>query len=126
MNLAIEIEEFDKNCTVNLSGKLNIYSVKEFYESVTSLLPSYNNFQFNFSKVEELDASGAQALLYIKKHFKSKNRKIQFTGHSISVLKTMEVLGLVAIFGDKIHISKENVGMFQFSYGMKKLGHTIR
>jgi anti-sigma B factor antagonist len=121
MSINIEIEESGRNCTIKLSGKLNVYSSKEFYESISSLLQSYDQFQLNFSNLEELDSSGVQCLMYIKKLFTSKNKKIIYLEHSNHVLKTMETLGLVANFGDKIHLNATRKELFHFSYGTKKL-----
>ena len=116
----IRIKEKDGHFFVTLDGELNIYTAAQVNDFYLDELKSKEKVAVDLSKVKELDTSGVQSLISLKKNASKNNTSIKFINHSETVIRIIDLLGLIGLFGDKIKIPSEERQNFSFSYGTKK------
>ncbi len=120
MKLEYIIERKEQSILMKLIGRLGIYEVKEFKKILSELITSKNNIVIDLKDVSEFHPATVQVLYSLKKYLKLYNLNLKLINHSSQVLQVFNLFGLISIFGDKVHISKNLKDKLKFSYGTKK------
>lgn len=120
MKLEFVLEEKDDSILVKMIGSLGIYEAKELNKILTEVSSLENNIIIDLKDIIEFHSSAIQILFALKKFLKSKNKSLKLINHSYQVLQVFNLFGLVSIFEDKVHVSKEIKEKLKFSYGTKK------
>lgn len=101
-----KVVKLKSKCRVNIGGEMNIYAASELKEKFMALLDDSRPLEINLSDVTEMDSSGVQLLMLLKKECDQKNRKLSLTHHSDAVLDVFELLRLSAYFNDPVLLQK--------------------
>jgi anti-sigma B factor antagonist len=81
-------------------GELTIYRVGELKPCLLDALTQSDAIELDLSAVSELDTSGVQLLMLIKREAVAAGKALTISGHSAAVLEVFELLGLGGWFGD--------------------------
>jgi anti-sigma B factor antagonist len=126
MSYTVELEEDTQSCTVKLSGKLNVYNVKEFRDMILPITERVPTINFDLKEVTEIDSSFLQLFISLKNSAYQLGHILKITSHSKSVLHIIDVFGLVGFFADKIVLNSKDRKEFSFSYGTARVPKTLR
>ncbi|MDH4263276.1 MAG: STAS domain-containing protein [Spirochaetia bacterium] len=118
--MEIEVKKTGDVCLISLKGDLNIYNTPNFINELSSLFKSYNKIALDVGKVAEIDTAGLQTMIAAKKEALLNNKVFKIVNHSPSVIRLIDLLGLVGFFGDKIKIPTEDRNKYSLKYGIKK------
>ncbi|TGL74146.1 STAS domain-containing protein [Leptospira jelokensis] len=104
------------------SGYLTVPFIKEWYEQ-SKHWENVNGkkIKLNLNGIERIDSAGIQLLIYLKTQTLKKHQSLELTNHSLAVLKSFDLLGLVSFFGDRIKVKKEHSHEVEFRYGTRKV-----
>ncbi|TGL74499.1 STAS domain-containing protein [Leptospira yasudae] len=106
---------------LNLEGELTIYEASEFKEKLDAAFRDSPVFlELDLSRIVKMDTSCLQILLALKKEAKRKEANVRLVNHSRSVLRLIDLYGLIGFMRDKIKLSKEESKEFSFQYGTSK------
>lgn len=106
---------------MNLEGELTIYEASEFKEKLDAAFRDSPVFlELDLSRIVKMDTSCLQILLALKKEAKRKEANVRLVNHSRSVLRLIDLYGLIGFMRDKIKLSKEESKEFSFQYGTSK------
>jgi anti-anti-sigma factor len=67
MSYTVELEEDSQSCTIKLSGKLNVYNVKEFRDMILPVTERVPTINVDLKEVTEFDSSFLQLFISLKK-----------------------------------------------------------
>jgi len=93
------------NATLRIEGEFSIYRAAELKASVLASLNQTKELEIDLSAVTEIDTAGIQILVAIKKHALATQKIVHLVAHSPAVTEMLEMLNLVAYFGDTLVIS---------------------
>lgn len=111
----------ERKLYLKLIGDFTIKSVAKIKEDLEKFfLEDCDFFVLDLSEVREFDSLGLQLLLALKLHLNKSGKKLKLVHHPISVIKYLDLYGLIGFFGDKIKISKEIRQNLLLAYGLKK------
>ena len=77
---------------------MSIYSAASNLAEIKGYYAEYNHFELNLSTVEEIDSSGIQLLLALKKIAKKGGKQLVLNGISTPVAEVMDVLNIRSHF----------------------------
>jgi anti-anti-sigma factor len=115
-----EVKKSDDACLITQHGDFNIYSSPAFIAELKSALKSSNKIAVDLAGVNEIDTSGIQALIAVKKECAKTGKQFKIINHSHAIIRMLDLLGLVGFFGDKIKIIPEDRSRYSLKYGVKK------
>lgn len=81
-------------------GEMTIYSAAELKPTLLGALGQGDEIEVDLSEVSELDTSGVQLLMLMKREAVVAGKGLMLSGHSPAVLDVFERLGLGGWFGD--------------------------
>ncbi|MES0489800.1 MAG: STAS domain-containing protein [Leptospirales bacterium] len=116
----VQIQEKGEHSIVKLEGELTIYFASQVLDAIYDLLNKTDKIAVDLSGIIEADTSGIQALIVIKREAFRRKKTIKYVNHSEIIVRLIDLLGLVGLFGDKIKIPAENRDNYAFHYGVKK------
>jgi anti-anti-sigma factor len=87
-----------------LDGELTIYRAADLKVSVLEALRKTRVLEIDLSGVIELDTAGLQVLMLAKQTAAAEQRELRLLQHSPAVVEIIEMLDLVAFFGDAVLI----------------------
>lgn len=90
---------------LRLEGELSIYRAGELKQALLAPLEPSTALEVDLSAVAELDTAGVQLLMLAKKSAQEKQCELRLIAHSPAVLEVLELLNLVAYFGDPLIIA---------------------
>ena len=92
-----------------IDGELTIYTASKRKPELLAFLESDSELELNLAGVDEIDTSGLQLLILIKREAAQNGKTLNFVMHSNAVLETLELTKLMASFGDQVMLphSKE-------------------
>lgn len=90
-----------------LSGDLTIYAAAEARKEFENLIAPGESLVLDLSEIDEIDTSGVQLLLWLKREVSAGGGQAALVRHSPAVVETFDLLHVTAIFGDPILISPE-------------------
>jgi anti-anti-sigma factor len=89
---------------ISLDGELTIYRAADLKVSVLEALRKTRVLEIDLSGVIELDTAGLQVLMLAKQTATAEQRELRLLKHSPAVVEIIEMLDLVAFFGDAVLI----------------------
>ncbi len=81
-------------------GEMTIYHTATIKAALLDALAQSHEIELDLSAVSELDTSGVQLLMLMKREAVAAGKALKLSGHSSAVLEVFELLGLGAWFGD--------------------------
>jgi len=93
--------EHHENCLrLQAACEMTIYSAAELKPALLAALEQGDEVDIDLSVVSELDTSGVQLLMLLKREAVAAGKRLTLSGHSPAVLEVFELLGLGSWFGD--------------------------
>lgn len=89
---------------LRIEGEMSIFRAAELKPTLLASLSHAATLEVDLSAVTEFDTAGVQLLMLAKKMAHAKQCELRLTAHSPAVLEVLELLNLVAYFGDPIVI----------------------
>ncbi|WP_411822789.1 lipid asymmetry maintenance protein MlaB [Leptospira sp. 'Mane'] len=121
MDPVLNFKEVESGIESAWEGYLTIPYVSEWKQKLLQIKTKPGSlWNIDLSSIQRIDTAGIQFLLFLKKYASDKNFQLKLNNHSLPVLKSIDLLGLVNHFGDKIKIKKEYASELTFAYGTKK------
>ncbi|MBL8473835.1 MAG: STAS domain-containing protein [Rhodocyclaceae bacterium] len=79
---------------------LTIYNAAEIKRRLLDGMAASDSVELDLSRVFEMDSSGVQLLLFLKKEAQRLGKEARIVGHSPTVRETIDFLNLAARLGD--------------------------
>jgi len=103
--MAVTVEQEESGlCRISVEGEMTIYNALELKSELLAPMAQGDTIEINLAGVSEIDASGLQLLILAKTEAQTQNKTLQLTGHSPTVLETLELCDLEGFFGDTVLI----------------------
>ena len=81
-------------------GEMTIYSAAELKPALLQALEQSDEIEIDLADISEMDTSGVQLLMLMKREASAAGKALKLVGHSPAVLEIFELLGLGNWFGD--------------------------
>jgi anti-anti-sigma factor len=95
---------------IRLAGELDIYAAATLREALLPILAQQHEIEIILDEVTEVDGAGLQLLIAAKGEAMRHGAQLQLSGHSVAVVKCLQLCRLTTYFGDPILLTKEMVG----------------
>lgn len=95
--------EFHENCLcLHAAGEMTIYTAAELKPALLGALGRSDAIEIDLAGVSELDTSGVQLLMLMKREAVAAGKDLKLSGHSPAVLEVFDLLELGGWFGDPL------------------------
>lgn len=84
----------EKTCFLSFEGEIKIYDAATYKEQIFKDFESFEHMKLDLSKVEEIDASGLQLLILLKKESILQSLELDFTALSTPVTRVLDLYRL--------------------------------
>ena len=91
---------------LDVPGDMTIYEAGEIKELFSTVLAEHEKINVNLSNVSEIDSSGIQLMVSLKKDAAEKNKTVNYCSHSQAVIGLLDLFDMTSYFGDPIVIKK--------------------
>lgn len=98
--MEIHSEYRESRLCLQPEGEMTIYHTSTIKAALLDALAQSHEVELDLSAVSELDTSGVQLLMLMKREAVAAGKALQLSGHSPAVLEVFELLGLGRWFGD--------------------------
>jgi len=95
-----------KEMEVEVPGDMTIYEAGETLELFNNAISNSDSININLSNVSEIDSSGIQLMVSLKKNADSEDKTVNFISHSRAVVDLLDLFDLTSYFGDPIVMEK--------------------
>jgi len=102
--MADDLDGLEGLARISLDGELTIYRAADVKVTVLEALRKTRVLEIDLSGVTELDTAGLQVLMLAKQTAAASQRELRLVQHSPAVVEIIEMLDLVAFFGDAVLI----------------------
>lgn len=104
--MTIHVEEIPAGCRLCISGEMTVASAADTHAQIQASLRlgSGDEVEVDLSGVLELDTSGLQIMLLLKREY---GAQLRFVNHSPAVLRILDLSNLGARFGDPLVIRQD-------------------
>jgi len=119
---SFRIKHKDDKAVVSITGEITIHGIIKLKEDILVVIKDYHKIAFDLSAVSEIDSSGFQFLVSVKRSVINSNKVLKLINHSVAVLKIFSIYGAVGIFKDKIIIPQSDE--INFEYGVSQQSFT--
>lgn len=85
---------------LHLAGEMTIYGAAELKPALLYALGHSEEIEIDLADISEIDTSGVQLLMLMKREAADAGKALRLVGHSPAVLEVFELLGLGNWFGD--------------------------
>ncbi|MEO5341919.1 MAG: STAS domain-containing protein [Gammaproteobacteria bacterium SHHR-1] len=92
---------------LSLGEEMTIYTAAQIKEDLLGNFNQSQGLELDLAQVQELDSSGVQLLMMLKRESKEKGKPLHLVNHSQAVIEVFELLDLSAHFGDPLVIPAE-------------------
>jgi anti-anti-sigma factor len=89
---------------IAIDGEMTIYRAADLKVTVLEALRKTRALEIDLSGITELDTAGLQVLMLAKQTAAAERRELRLLRHSPAVMEILEMLDLVAFFGDAVLI----------------------
>lgn len=89
---------------ISIAQDMTIYNAAELKQLMTDALSVHETLEIDFSGVAEIDTSGVQLLILLKREALRLGRTVRFVAHSAAVREVIDFFNLGAGFGDPMLI----------------------
>jgi anti-sigma B factor antagonist len=103
--MTMKVKKQGNRCKVTFEGELSIYEAAEVYEKFRKYMSTCDSFDIDLQYVTEIDTSGVQILLAVKREAFKLGKDVSMTMHSEPVVEVFELLNIAHEFGDPIVLS---------------------
>ncbi|HNY31606.1 MAG TPA: STAS domain-containing protein [Fibrobacteria bacterium] len=100
--MQISVTKTKGHVKTRLSGELEISNVAEARDHLLQVVEAGTEATIDFSNLTEIDTSGIQLVLALRKHMSMNDRKCRIVHPSPSVAEAFELLGLLDVFDESI------------------------
>lgn len=87
-----------------LNEPLTIYNVSRFADSLIPMLVEESELVLDLSELPEIDSSGVQLLIHLKKFALSIKKNLKLINHPSMVIESFDLYNLHRFFGDDVVI----------------------
>jgi len=98
--MELSSERHENRLRVHAAGEMTIYSAAELKPALLEAMGQSDEIEIDLSSVSEMDTSGVQLLMLMKREAVAAGKAMTLSGHSPAVLEVFELLGLGGWFGD--------------------------
>lgn len=98
--MEIHTEHHEACLRLNPEGEMTIYHAADLKPALLAALSQSDEIELDLSSVSELDTSGVQLLMLLKREAVAAGKALTLSRHSPAVLEVFELLGLSGWFGD--------------------------
>jgi len=92
-----------------VDGDLTIYEAAQRKLEFMEQLQATDVLEIDLANVGEMDTSGLQLLMLVKKEAQLLGKRVRFVGHSKAVVDVLELADLIPAFGDPVLMLKGEV-----------------
>lgn len=110
MAMDIDQEQQGANLQIRLSGDLDIYAAASLCTHLLSVLQQHHEIELVLNEVAEVDGAGLQMLLATKAEAMRLGVIMRLTGHSVAMVRALQLCRLTAYFGDPVILTREMAG----------------
>ena len=103
--MPIRVEAKDDLSLLHIEDEMTIYTAAQLKEGLLPHLATRVELEINLSHVSEIDSTGLQLLILIKREAARAGLTLHLTEHSRAVLETFDLCNLAAYFGDPLVLS---------------------
>jgi anti-sigma B factor antagonist len=89
-------------CQLTIEGEMTIYHANEMKEEFLANLEKCKSMEMDLTAVSEIDTTGFQLLLQLKRECNKEGKEVLLTSHSPAVLEVIELYGMEEYFGDPL------------------------
>jgi anti-sigma B factor antagonist len=102
--MPMSVESTGGRSLVHVSGEMTIFQAAELKPELLMCLRQneLRDVTFDLSQVSEIDTSGLQLMLMLKREAQELGKALTFTHHSPSVLAVVDLLNLGSELGDPL------------------------
>ena len=97
-----------KSGLCQIQGEMTIYQAAEMREKLHQGFLKCAQMEVDLSEVDEIDSSGMQLLLALKRAGKEADKSLKYVNHSPAVVELIELFGLAEYFGDPMLLPSED------------------
>lgn len=98
--MEIQSERLEACLRLYLAGEMTIYNAAELKPTLLHALEQSEEIEIDLAGISEMDTSGVQLLMLMKREAAVAGKALKLAGHSPAVLEVFELLGLGNWFGD--------------------------
>ncbi len=98
--MEIHSEHHEASLRLYPQGEMTIYHAADLKPALLDALAQSDEIELDLSSVSELDTSGVQLLMLLKREAVEAGKALTLSRHSPAVLEVFELLGLSGWFGD--------------------------
>ncbi|MEW9899052.1 STAS domain-containing protein [Chitinivorax sp. PXF-14] len=106
--MALVIEQQGERILARIEGEFNIFRAAELKPALLECLASGHDIEIDLSHVDEIDTSGVQLMLMLKREAARTARQLSFVRHSAAALSVIDLLNLAGVLGDPVLITHLN------------------
>lgn len=96
--MAIEKQINNGTCTLKISGEVKIYDVASFKDQIFENFDSYSALNLDLSATEDMDTSGLQLLMLVRKEAQTRNISFRVVASSDPADKLLKLFNLTEWF----------------------------
>ena len=100
------VTEQENKCCIDLEGEMCIYNAAELKEKLMPVLSDPRDLEINLAEVTEIDSSGIQLLMLVKRERERNGQSVALVNHSSNILDIFELMALVGYFNDPVVLAK--------------------
>ena len=89
-------------CQLSIEGEMNIYHASKMKDELVKHLEKCKSMELDLTAVSEIDTTGFQLLLQLKRECNKEGKEVLLTSHSPAVLDVIELYGMEEYFGDPL------------------------
>jgi anti-sigma B factor antagonist len=93
---------------LELSGELTIFTASAIREQLLAALAGATEIEVDLARVTDVDTAGVQLMIAAKRQAGATGKRVGFTGHSATVLDTLDLCDLAAHLGDPVLIHSDH------------------
>lgn len=97
-----------KTITFKVPGDMTIYEAAELHPILVDAINNHEKVCIDLSQVSEIDSSGLQLMIAVKKAADQANKTIVFESHSEAVIELIDIFEMSSYFGDPIVMENQN------------------
>ncbi len=94
-------------CQLSIEGEMNIYHANEMQKEFLKHLEKCKSMELDLTGVSEIDTTGFQLLLQLKRECNEDGKEVLLTSHSPAILEVIELYGMEGYFGDPLVLPSE-------------------
>ena len=96
----IHSEQHEDSLRLSPVGEMSIYNAADLKPALLHALEQSDDIELDLAGVSEMDTSGVQLLMLMKREAVAAGKALKLSGHSPVVLDVFELLRLGSWFGD--------------------------